>query len=709
MQCLVPHDGIGLRLSFVLCLSLGVAVLLGSTAGAEEAPWSEAQELAEIQQQIAENGWHWEADFTSVSHVPPQDRADYNGYIPADPELQAKYATGSLKALPQRDIPSSWDWRTLGGTTSAKQQGGCGSCWAFAAVSALESIYLITNGTQLKFSEQQCLSCNELDYGCGGGNMIACYFLWLGYGAVLQTCMPYYANDAAPCTQDECEPEARITGFTGVGSGEEALKTAVIIQPVPVVFYAPNDLYYYDDGCYENGPNYTPNHAVLLCGWDDNACGDNGAWLIKNSWGTGWGQSGFGWIEYGTCSFGGDADLLDYEPFPTARIAYASHTVIDGSNGALDPDETAQLSISVKNYGTGTATGVSAILRSLTPGVTVIDSSASFTNLDSWSSSLSLAPHFSVQVDPGVEPGTLIEFELEVDSDQASDVSTVYDFVSPMEIIYENDFETDVTGWIHTGVRDDWALGTPGVLEGSIDPLAAASGTKVWGNDIGEAGGRVIYDGIYRNRALNFISSPSIDCSGYENVHLRFNRWLSVEESIYDAATIEVNGTEIWRNPEYGNHVDQTWVPVVYDISAIADDNPDLQVRFSLFSDEGLRLGGWTIDDFQLVAPAFDPAAICEPAPLEERFALRSYPNPFSPVTQFSLVAPTAIPHARVAVFDPSGRVVRTLHEGPLGAGGHRLVWTGTDDRGQELPAGTYYCRAQTGGQTTVVKVVRVQ
>jgi C1A family cysteine protease len=709
MQCFARLGGIG-GLHLAAPLGLGLVLLLGAFAGADDAPWSEAQELAEIRQQIAENGWHWEADFTSVSHIPPEDRADYNGYIPADPELYAKNANGTLRALPLRDLPSSWDWRTLGGTTTAKQQGGCGSCWAFAAVSAFESIYKITTGDGINLSEQQGLSCNELDYGCDGGNMIGCYFLWLGYGAIEEACMPYGASDAIACTHDDCTPVARITGYTGVGSSEAALKTAVMIQPVPVVFYAPNSLNWYSSGCYENGPNYTPNHAVLLCGWDDDACGDNGAWLIKNSWGTGWGQSGFGWIEYGTCSFGGEASLLDYEPFPEARIAYTSHTVLDGANGALDPSETAQISVSIKNYGVGTATGVTAVLRSLTPGVTVVDSTASFANLDSWSSSLSLSPHFTVQVAPGVEAGSLVELELLVDSDQAAnDISGLYDFVSPMEIIYANDFETDVTGWTHSGGRDDWAWGEPKVLDNSIDPLAAASGSKVWGNDLGDSEVTTVYDGLYRNRELAYLDSPSIDCSGREGVHLRFNRWLTMEEAIYDEATIEVNGTEIWSNPQYGNLVDQTWVPVVYDISALADNNPDVRVRFTLSSDDALRLGGWTIDDFEIVALGSDPAEIAEPAPVAERFALRSHPNPSSPVTHFSLDAPAAYADARVAIFDASGRIVRTLHDGPLAAGGHRLVWTGNDDRGQQLPAGTYYCRAQTGGQTTVLKIVRVQ
>ena len=104
-------------------------------------------------------------------------------------------------------------------------------------------------------------------------------------------------------------------------------------------------MFYYNGGCYV-GPSGATNHSVVLCGWDDDACYGNGAWLIKNSWGTSWGgpEDGFGWIQYGSCSIasvGGDG--IQYVPFPDALVAYASHEVLDRSNGAIDPDETAEV------------------------------------------------------------------------------------------------------------------------------------------------------------------------------------------------------------------------------------------------------------------------------------------------------------------------------------------------------------------------------
>jgi len=678
-------------------------------ASDSDLPWSEAAELAEIRQQIAEHGWDWEADFTSVSPMTPEERRAMLSYIPADPEVFEGHASGSLAPLPARDLPAAWDWRTLGGTTTAKNQGGCGSCWAFAAVGALESIYKITTGVTQRFSEQQCLSCNTFEYGCDGGNMVGCYFIWMGFGAVDQTCMPYSGSDAVPCTMQDCEVKARIAGYITVGASATALKTACMEQPVPVVMYAPNSLFYYSTGCYQNGPNYEPNHAVLLCGWDDNACNGIGAWLIKNSWGTGWGQSGFGWIQYNTCSLGGEAALVQFEPFPESRLAYVSHTVLDGLNAAIDPGETAQVAITVRNYGTTTATGIWGVLRSLTPGVTVLDSVASFPNLASWSSGASLGPHFSVRVEAGTQAGTRIELALEMHSDQATDLTAAYDFVSPMEVIYANDFETQSTGWTHgyAGARDDWEWNVPGSLAGFIDPLHASSGTKLWGNDLTMTAGGA--NCIYANRANTYLESPPIDCAGHTAVHLRFKRWLSVEESLYDVATILVNGTEIWRNPVNANLVDNAWTTQLYDISAAAGGNPAVLVRFALTSDDGLQFGGWNIDDFELLAPAIDPMAAGETSPAVGTLALRSSPNPFGGLTRLELVLERDAASARVEIFDAGGRVVRTLHDGPLTAGTHWLVWNGTDDEGRAQAAGIYYCRARAQGETSTARILRVE
>jgi C1A family cysteine protease len=671
--------------------------------------WSEAKELAELRHQIEVNGWDWVAGPTGVSSLPPSERKKMLGLRNVSEEESRATSTSVLEALPERDLPASWDWRTMGGTTPAKNQGGCGSCWAFGAVGALESVYKIRNGTEVLFSEQQCVSCNDYGSNCDGGQTDACYDLWQSFGAVTSTCMPYYGNDTYPCLQDDCPVEARITGTTFVLYGENYIKTAVMTHAIAVSIYVTNPMFNYHSGCYA-GPNGATNHVVLICGWDDSQCNGDGAWLIKNSWGRGWGIDGFGWIKFGTCSIGGGGKLLNYEPFPVAHVAYASHAVLDGGNGVLDPGETAQVSVTATNFGTGAATNVSGILRSLTTGVTVTDSIASFPNIFSWASGASLAPHFTVQIAPSLSAGTLMNFELEMQSDQASDLSTFPAFVSPVTVIYANDFDTNSTGWTHgaTAGSDDWRWGTPRGLAHHWDCKLAASGSKVFGNDLNEATGT--WDGLYENSASDWLQSPAIDCSGQLGVHLLFKRWLTVEEGIYDDARVLVNGNAVWGNPDHGHTLDQVWVPVAYDVSTVADNNPSVSVRFEMSSDEGLHFGGWNIDNFQMIATNVSGQPVAEPRHAAPQFlAVSSQPNPFAPLTTLQLAIPVDADDARVDIFDASGRLVRRLFQGRMDVGVHHLTWTGTDEAGHGVPAGTYYCRAQAAGESNVVKVIRVE
>lgn len=173
-----------------------------------------------------------------------------------------------------------------------------------------------------------------------------------------------------------------------------------------------------------------------------------------------------------------------------------------------------------------------------------------------------------------------------------------YQFVVGIENqIYFNDFEgaTD-EGWVHAQIatQDDWQRGTPsGAAE---DPSGAYSGNNCWANDLGLTG----WNGVYASNTNNYLESPAIDCSGETGVTLRFARQLNVEEAIYDQARITVNGIEVFVNPLSGHLLESSWSIQEIDISAIADNNASVVVRFSMQSDGGLEFGGWNIDDFEL-------------------------------------------------------------------------------------------------------------
>ncbi|MCB9915282.1 MAG: hypothetical protein H6828_09050 [Planctomycetes bacterium] len=176
---------------------------------------------------------------------------------------------------------------------------------------------------------------------------------------------------------------------------------------------------------------------------------------------------------------------------------------------------------------------------------------------------------------------------------------------------WTDDFEVD-RGWTHASFgdtangSDDWQRGAPQGLAG--DPSAAASGTQVWGNDLGVGG----MNGAYQPNVHLWLRSPAIDCSGAVGVTLRYARWLTVEEGLFDQARIAVDGHEVWTNPANGATLDDAWATHEVDLSSWADGDASVVLEFSLRADGDDEFGGWTLDDVELwrVAPV---STVCAP------------------------------------------------------------------------------------------------
>lgn len=175
----------------------------------------------------------------------------------------------------------------------------------------------------------------------------------------------------------------------------------------------------------------------------------------------------------------------------------------------------------------------------------------------------------------------------------------------PFAGFYTENFDTGAAGWTHgrysTIGTDDWQLGAPAGKSGTVtgvtwaDPATAVSGTGVYGTDLGQG----TSNGRYPNSIDYYLRSPVLNCTGRQGVTLRFKRWLSCEEGIYDQARIFVNGVEVWANPANSHLQDTAWQTVQYAIPA-ADNNSAVQIEFRLTTDVALNLGGWQIDDFEV-------------------------------------------------------------------------------------------------------------
>jgi len=173
--------------------------------------------------------------------------------------------------------------------------------------------------------------------------------------------------------------------------------------------------------------------------------------------------------------------------------------------------------------------------------------------------------------------------------------------VSEEIMIFRDDFETD-KGWVISGGL--WERGIPLGLGGQElqypvpDPTDGCNSPQVLGYNLA---------GDYENDLPEtHVTSPAIDCSDMQNVHLRFCRWLGVERPVYDEARvlISTNGSDwtiLWENN--ATIVDLEWVSIDYDISAIADSQPEVHLRWTMGpTDGGLRYIGWNIDDVRVVS-----------------------------------------------------------------------------------------------------------
>jgi len=197
------------------------------------------------------------------------------------------------------DAPYSIDWRTKGAVTSVKNQGQCGSCWAFSATGAVEGAWAISKGQLIDLSEQELVDCATGNYygshGCSGGQMDGAFKFIIENGQCLLSSYPYTSGSTQTGgTCKKCSSIAHITSCSDVKSNDQiSLKAAVAQQPVSVAISADTKLFqFYSSGVITSKSCYTSlDHGVLIVGYGT----ENGIdyWNVKNSWGTSWGMNGY--------------------------------------------------------------------------------------------------------------------------------------------------------------------------------------------------------------------------------------------------------------------------------------------------------------------------------------------------------------------------------------------------------------------------------
>ncbi|XP_057949152.1 ervatamin-B-like [Malania oleifera] len=219
-------------------------------------------------------------------------QASRNGY-----KMLSRLGTTSFRHENVSAVPLGVDWREKGVVTPVKDQGQCGSCWAFSAVAAMEGINQLTTGKLISLSEQELLDCDTSgeDKGCNGGYMDNAFeFILHNQGLTTESNYPYEGVEGTCNAKKAASRTAMISGYEDVPTNDEnALVKAVAKQPVSVAIDAGGHaIQFYSSGVFTGRCGTKLNHAVTVVGYGKS---DDGTkyWLVKNSWGYGWGEDGY--------------------------------------------------------------------------------------------------------------------------------------------------------------------------------------------------------------------------------------------------------------------------------------------------------------------------------------------------------------------------------------------------------------------------------
>ncbi len=653
---------------------------------------------------VAEDG----TEVGTVAELMGLHAAMMRGIVPATTEgAVERKARG---APISRELPGYYDWRDVDGCTSIKNQGGCGSCWAFSTVGAMECAIKIKDGVETDLSEQWVVSCNQDDWGCGGGWFAHNYHQWKtdpcgGTGAVLEADFPYQALDL-PCHcpyphEYLLDEWAQVEGGANIAD-TDLIKQAILDHgPVSVAVTVNDPFSGYGGGVFNACTTADVNHAVVLVGWDDSQ-GTNGVWFLRNSWGPGWGEGGYMRIEYECSLVGYRANWVEYrDPIRIVLADPVPSVMADGAPATI----AVRIEELTDTYVPGTGT-----LHYNYDGESYLTSELVHVGGDLYEATL-----------PAASCGDAPEFYF---SAEGASFGTVYNppeaptriHACPVGIltaVFSDNFENDL-GWTvedEAGLADGtWDRGVPAGGGDRGDPAT----------DFDGSGSCYLTDNVDGNSDVDGgttrLLSPAIDTGAGDDAVVHYAVWYTNnwgDNPNADACEVYVSSDDgaSWALADrigLSTPFPMVWVERSFVAGDFVPVTGQVKVRFEV-SDLGsgsvVEAG---VDDFSVLSLSCEGSGVDGTVPS----ALALYgnvPNPFGPTTliRYALPRPARVD---LTVYNTSGQVVRVLSDSELrDAGDHTVSWDGRDGSGREVAAGAYFYRLEVDGESATKKMILLE